>query len=124
MKLLLNLFLATVLTVFFFTGCSKSEKDILEEVSGVWKISSETTLMEIKLTSDKNLIKMGNLEIPVKVKSVDTENSTINLSMIDKDEIEQVWTFKQQWTEDEKSFTLLWTAHDGTQFNLEYVRDL
>ncbi len=118
-------YLSLITTVLILSiSCSKSENDILEKIGGVWKLSNENTLMTIQLTSNEKTIRMGNLEIPVKVKSVDADNSIVNLIMTDKDGIEQIWTLKQVWLEDEKSFTLLWTAHDGSQFNLEFVRNL
>ena len=125
MRAILFYFSLITAVILLLVSCSKSENDILKEVSGVWKIANESTLMEIQLTTSEKYIKAGDLQnIPVNIKTVDIENSTINLSITDQEGNEQIWSFKQNWSDDEKSFTLIWTSHDGSQFNLEFVRNI
>lgn len=111
--------------MFFIVGCSKnSGEGILNEISGVWGVQGEKGLFSIIYKDKKLSMLADDLAIPVTLGAVDNENKTVNLNITLQEGKPGIWTLRQIWDTDKKSFHLQMTFHDGTQSNLTFVRKI
>ncbi len=106
----------------FLVACANKENEPLEEIAGVWRAKGDGAMVSI-IYSDKKLgMLIGDNAIPISVGDIDSENKIINLNVTLSDGKLGIWTLKQVWDKDQKSFHLFFTLHDGTQDELTFVR--
>lgn len=111
--------------MFFIIGCSKnSGEGILEEISGVWGVQGEKGLFTIIYKDKKLSMFADDLAIPVTLGAIDNENKTVNINITLQEGKPGIWTLRQIWDSDKKSFHLQITFHDGTQGTLTFVRKI
>lgn len=104
---------------------SNSKTSLLEDISGVWKASSEQTLMTIKYSDKKITLLLGDILVPVSIGEIDEQNRTVNLNVRTNAGELVVWTIRQILDSKEKStFHLAITLHDGTQDEFSFVRNV
>lgn len=116
MKRLLLLSFLTMLLI----SCGKTEKDLLKEMSGVWKAKRSPGLFIISFDdNNKVTFAYGDKLMPVALSTIDKANNTINLK---KEPGNEIITFKQVHDKDSKSLNIVVTLPDGTQDELSFVR--
>jgi Tfp pilus assembly protein PilF len=101
---------------------SRPEPSVLEQVAGVWRASQDGTMVSFVYAQSKFQMLVGDSVIPVTVGDVDQTNKTFNLNVVRADGKPAVWTVRQIWDTEGKSFSLGLTMHDGTQDHLSFVR--
>lgn len=118
------LFCLLTLVIISISGCGVKESGILDEISGVWGIQGESGLFSI-IYKDKKISLLANDDaIPVTLGDIDNENKTVNLNVTLQDGKPGIWTLRQIWDKDNKSYHLQFTFHDGAQANLSFVRKI
>jgi hypothetical protein len=117
----MRIIIAMLLTLFCITGCSQPASDILTQISGVWRFSDDS-LLTIKHDKDSVYLTSGERVIAAKVGAIDTRNKTVNLKVILPDGRDAIWTIKQVFTADDRTFYLVVTLHDGKKDVLQFVR--
>jgi hypothetical protein len=113
--------LALLLTLFCIAGCSTPASDMLTQISGVWRFS-DNSLLTIKHDNDSVYLTTGESVITAKVGAIDTNNKTINLKVLLPNGMDAIWTIRQVFTADKRTFYLMLTLHDGKQDVLQFVR--
>lgn len=121
-KLMQYVFL--LVAISFFGACGNIGSGILEETAGVWRAQGDATMVSIIYSDKKLSMLIGDNMIPVSLGDIDNDNKTINLNVTLNDGKPGIWTLKQIWDKDQKSFHLLFTLHDGTQDELSFVRKI
>jgi hypothetical protein len=117
----MRIIIAILLTLFCVTGCSQPATDILSQISGVWRCS-DNTLLTIKHDNGSVYLTSGVNVITAKAGAIDTKNKTVNLKVILPDGMDAMWTIRQVFTADNRTFYLVLTLHDGKQDVLQFVR--
>jgi len=112
--------------VFFISACDKmgSSSSILDEISGVWRAKSDGAMVSIIYAEKKLRMLINDKPIPVSLGEIDKNNKTINLNVTTNEGKPAVWTIRQVWDKENKSFHLVFTLHDGTQDELSFVRKI
>lgn len=118
-KLLLIAFVFLILL-----SCTKSESNFLKEISGVWRAQQDGSMVTINHDNNKMMLAVGDNVIPVTVGAIDKDNKTVNLNVILATGKPGVWTLRQIWDKEHKTFHLVFTLHDGTQDDLTFVRTI
>jgi len=118
-KLLLIAFVFLILL-----SCTKSESNFLKEISGVWRAQQDGSMVTINHDNNKMMLAIGDNVIPVTVGAIDKDNKTVNLNVILATGKPGVWTLRQIWDKEHKTFHLVFTLHDGTQDDLTFVRTI
>ena len=117
------LFYLLALTLALLTSCGgKSGVDIVDEISGVWRVQDGSGLVTIIYTSKKTSLFIDEKEIPVALGNIDNENKTVNFNVSLQDNKTGILTLQQIWNKDNKGFYLKTTMPDASQFNLNFVR--
>lgn len=123
MQKMCRLLAASVLMAMLLAcGEKQSEPNILDDISGVWRARSEPALVSIIYTDRRLRLLIGDTAIPVALGDIDRTNATVNLNVTLADGRPAVWTIRQVWDKEHKSFHLLFTMHDGSQDELSFVR--
>lgn len=124
MKKTLSCLLALV-AILIASGCGgKSGGGLLDEISGVWGVQGEQGLFSIIYRDKKLSLLADDIAIPVVLGEIDNENKTVNLNVTLIDGKPGIWTLRQIWDKDHKSFHLQFTFHDGSRSNLTFVRKI
>lgn len=105
-----------------FLSCTKSEGNFLKEISGVWRAKTDGAMITINNDANKLMLAIGDNVIPATVGAIDNVNRTVNLNVALNTGRPAVWTLKQVWDKEHKTFYLVMTLHDGTQDELSFVR--
>lgn len=126
MKKLLLQTLSCVLLVIVMCACSKKEATtgFLNEMSGVWRAKSDGAMVSLVYSDKAMRMFIGEDPIPVTLGDIDNVNNTVNLNITGADGKPGVWTVRQIWDKEHKSFHLQITLHDGTQDELSFVRKI
>lgn len=114
-------FLTVVLASMVF-ACAKPESGMLDDVSGIWRLEDDGTMVAINRTKDGVALVVGDHALPVKVGAIDEENDTINLNIDIPGGKPEIWTVRKVWNEKHDKFHLVLTLHDGTQDDMDFVR--
>lgn len=128
MKKLLGVVFA--ITMVLMLGCGEQKKappepSLLQDISGVWKVKGETTLVTIDSTDKKTRLLFNDEFVPVTVGAIDEENHTVNFNVtLAETGKPAVWTVRQIWNGDKSAFHLQITMHDGTQGEFSFVRKI
>jgi hypothetical protein len=93
----------------------------LDEISGVWKVSDEKTMVAFQLAGSASVVRVDDQPIPVTVDKFDSDNKVLTLLV--RNNPSTVWSVRQIFDEN-GHFTLQVTLEDGTQLDLSYVRNL
>lgn len=117
-------YLLTLATILFLAACGESGSGLLEETAGVWRAQRDGTMVSIIYSDKKLSMLIGDTPIPVSLGDIDNNNKTINLNITQNDGKLAIWTLKQIWDKDLKSFHLSFTLNDGTQDELSFVRKI
>ncbi len=112
---------ALIVIAFLLTACSKPGSKLLEDVSGVWR-AQDGAMVIINNTDKGFTFIVGENSIPVKLGAIDNDQGTVNLNVDLVTGKPAIWTIKQIWDKEHKSFHLNFTLHDGTQDELSFVR--
>lgn len=115
------------LFIFLITGCSKPEKpesNILNDISGVWRPSNGNKLWTISNRDNNFLFAIGTEAYPLKVGTIDTDRKSINLVDTRSYEKPAIFTLKQIFAADNKSFHLAFTSDTGEVVDLQFVRKI
>ncbi len=99
------------------------DQQTLVDVSGVWRGNSDGAMITIKVTGKDKVLDINGRVIPVTIDSIDTENSIISLGVRQANGASLSWSLRQLFDEN-GSFTLEMTLHDGTQDELSYIRGI
>ena len=119
------LFFVFALIAALLAGCGeKSVGSILDEISGVWGVQGEKGLFSIVYRDKKLSLLVDDNAIPIKLGDIDNENKTVNLNVILENGKPGIWTLRQVWDKEHKSFHLQFTFHDGTRADLTFVRKI
>lgn len=123
-KLLLQTLMGVFL-VIVMCACNKKEASngVLDEISGVWRAKKDGTMVSFVYTEKRMRMFIGDDPIPVTLGDIDNQNRTVNLNT-SIDGKTGVWTVRQVWDKEHKSFHLQITLHDGTQDELSFVRKI
>ena len=117
--------IAIIMVVLLFSCIKRNEKSILDEISGVWRAKTDGSLISIIYLNNKINFLIGNDNIAVTLGDIDKINKTVNFNITLKDSGKPgVWTIRQIWDNEHKSFHLELTMHDGTQDELTFVRKI
>lgn len=119
---------ALIFSLFTLTllGCGQkaASNGILDEISGVWGIRGESGLFSILYKDNKLGLLADDLAIPVTLGAIDDENKTVNLNVTLPNGKPGIWTLRQVWDQDKKSFHLQFIFHDGARSELTFVRKI
>jgi len=119
------LFCLFALIAVFIAGCGeKNGGGILDEISGVWVVQGEQGLFSIIYRDKRLSLLHDDAAIPVTLGEIDNENKTVNLNVTLQSGKPGIWTLRQIWDKDHKSFHLQFTFHDGTRSDLTFVRKI
>lgn len=113
-----------LVAISFLAACGDKGSNLLEEISGVWRAQGDGAMVSLIYSDKKLRMLIGENAIPVSLGDMDNENKTINLNVTLNDGKPGIWTLKQVWDKDQKSFHLSFTLHDGTQDELSFVRKI
>lgn len=116
--------LALLLGISFagFNSLPYTDDEILDDVSGVWR-ASDNTIIEVATNQQLKTITIDNRKIPVSVSSIDHENNIVNLNVEMQNGSDVIWSIRQFY-DDNFSFTIDLTLHDGSLYELGFVREL
>lgn len=120
MKQLLSL-LAVMALLF---GCSGADRDLLSEISGVWRAKQDGAMVTINHDGNKLMFAIADTVIPATLGAIDDANNTVNFNVNLTTGNPGIWTLKQVWDKEHKTFHLVFTLHDGTQDELAFVRKI
>lgn len=118
-----TLFLVAVF-MYLVVSCSKSNDNLLKEISGVWRAKQDGTMITVNYDNKTMMFALGEDVIPTTLGVIDNENKTVNLNVNLINGKPGVWTLKQVWDKEKKSFHLVLTLHDGTQDELSFIRKI
>ncbi|MDR3580734.1 MAG: lysozyme inhibitor LprI family protein [Oryzomonas sp.] len=126
MKKLFASVILVLLTGIFLCACSKKDagKSLLDEVSGVWRAKTDGAMVSIIYADKKMRLFIGENPVSVTLGEIDDANKTINLNVTTNLGKPGVWTIRQIWDKEHKSFYLQMTLHDGIQDELTFVRKI
>lgn len=115
-----------VVAVFIMSSCVKKDekKGILGEVSGVWRASSDSAMVSIVYADDSLKLYINDILIPSTLGDVDRSNNIVNLNVTDPTGKREIWTIRQLWDKEHKSFNLQITLNDGLQDECTFVRKI
>lgn len=124
-KLCLRMF-ACIMTVLVLCSCANKEekRGILDEITGVWRAKNDGAMISLVYSDKKVRMFIGDSPMSVTLGDIDNENKTVNLNVRANDGKPGVWTIRQVWDKEHKSFSLQITLHDGTQDELTFVRKI
>ena len=120
---------AILSVIAIIARCNQSHEvsqheQMLNDVSGVWTCAGDNALVSIDLAGDNKVITINDKAFPVhEITQFDTDNDTLTLD-VGNDNQPVLWTIKQLWDSDKKHFSLHLTLQDGTNDNLNFVRNL
>ncbi len=79
-------------------------------------------MITVNYDEKKMMFAIGDNVIPVTVGASDNNNKTVNLNVLLVTGKPGVWTLRQIWDKEHKTFHLVLTLNDGTQDDLSFVR--
>ena len=108
------------------SACTKKDAgtSLLEDITGVWRAKSEKAIISFIYKDQKMRMFIGDDPIPVTLGDIDNQNKTVNLNVTSSAGTPGVWTVRQIWDKEQKSFHLSITLHDGAQDELTFVRKI
>lgn len=121
LAVLMLLFATTIMS-----ACTKKgeSKGFLDEVSGVWRATKDGAMVSIIYADNKMRMFINDDPIPVTLGDIDNSNKTVNLNVTTNLGKPGVWTIRQVWDKEHKSFHLQLTLHDGMQDDLTFIRKI
>lgn len=123
MKRYMNFVVYFAITLLLI-GCGERTVSILDETAGVWRAQGDGAMVSIIYSDKKLSLLINDSAIPVSLGNIDTMNKTINLKVTRFDGKPGIWTLKQIWDEEQKTFHLSLTLDDGTQDELSFIRKI
>jgi len=123
--MLRNILYSLGLLLLLLSGCKQvSNASLLDEISGVWKMEGENSLVTLNHAGGTVQLVMDDRLLPVSLGTVDKEQETINLKGFDANGKPLLWTIRRVWDKEHKTFNLLMTLHNGVQADLSFVRKI
>lgn len=115
---------AIILMTLILSACANKTDSLLEDMTGVWRAKNDGAMVSVIYADKKLRMLIGDDAIATTLGDIDNENKTVNLNVTLQDGKAGIWTLKQVWDKDQKSFHLSFTMHDGTQDELSFVRKI
>lgn len=123
-----NLLSVMLVLVSLVVLCACNKKDVgtslLDEISGVWRAKTDGAMVSFVYTDKKMRMFINDDPISVTLGDIDNTNRTVNLNVTTNEGKPGVWTVRQVWDKEHKSFHLAITLHDGIQDELTFVRKI
>lgn len=115
-----------IISVVVFSACNKKDAgtSLLDEISGVWRAKNDGAMVSFVYADKKMRMFVGDDPLSVTLGDIDNTNKTVNLNLTTNQGKPGVWTVRQVWDKEHKSFYLAITLHDGTQDELTFVRKI
>lgn len=113
-----------VFIVLTLTACADKTDSLLEDMTGVWRAKNDGAMVSVIYSDNKMRMLIGDDAIATTLGDIDNENKTVNLNVTLQDGKPGIWTLKQVWDKERKSFYLSFTLHDGVQDELSFVRKI
>lgn len=113
-----------VFIVLTLNACAGKTDSLLEDMTGVWRAKNDGAMVSVIYSDNKMRMLIGDDAIATTLGDIDNENKTVNLNVTLQDGKPGIWTLKQVWDKEHKSFYLSFTLHDGVQDELSFVRKI